>query len=308
MQSIWQNILTSIRFLQQLGRGLRKSENKKYLTVLDFIGNYKKANLVPFLLSDSAYNKKTLLNESILDFEYPEDCYIDFDFQLIDLFKIQAKQELKIKDRIILEFNSVKDNLNHRPSREELFLRMDDDVQKSMKNKKYSLFKDYIKFLDENNELINEEKSYKDTIAHEFLKVIENTKMTKSYKMPILLAFYNDGNIKMEISDMDVYNSMKKFYENKSNGVDMLQHSSSKDYMNWNIEKYLKLAKKRPIHHLNKSSGEFFIKKEGCALALTEELEDYIHLETFKQHFKDIIKYRTLSYYKDRFEAKNELL
>ena len=261
-------------FLQQLGRGLRKSENKKYLTVLDFIGNYKKANLVPFLLSDSAYNKKTLLNESILDFEYPEDCYIDFDFQL----------------------------------REELFLRMDDDVQKSMKNKKYSLFKDYIKFLDENNELINEEKSYKDTIAHEFLKVIENTKMTKSYKMPILLAFYNDGNIKMEISDMDVYNSMKKFYENKSNGVDMLQHSSSKDYMNWNIEKYLKLAKKRPIHHLNKSSGEFFIKKEGCALALTEELEDYIHLETFKQHFKDIIKYRTLSYYKDRFEAKNELL
>ena len=40
-------------FLQQLGRGLRIAENKEYLTVLDFIGNYKKANLVPFLLSDN---------------------------------------------------------------------------------------------------------------------------------------------------------------------------------------------------------------------------------------------------------------
>ena len=34
-------------FLQQLGRGLRKSKNKKYLNVLDFIGNYKKANFIP---------------------------------------------------------------------------------------------------------------------------------------------------------------------------------------------------------------------------------------------------------------------
>ena len=117
-----------IVFLQQLGRGLRKSEDKKYLTVLDFIGNYKKANLVPFLLSGNEYDTKTLLNESVLDFEYPEDCYIDFDFQLVDLFKIQARQELKIKDKIIMEFESVKESLSHRPSRVELFLQMDDAV------------------------------------------------------------------------------------------------------------------------------------------------------------------------------------
>lgn len=89
-------------FLQQLGRRLRIAENKEYLTVRDFIGNYKKANLVPFLLSDNYnnYTTKTLLNENILEFEYPEDCYIDFDFKLIDLFKRQAAQELKVKDRI----------------------------------------------------------------------------------------------------------------------------------------------------------------------------------------------------------------
>ena len=288
-------------FLQQLGRGLRKTKDKKYLTVLDFIGNYKKANLVPFLLSDKAYSTKTLLNESVLEFEYPEDCYIDFDFQLIDIFKVQAKQELKVKDKIILEFDSVKTELGRRPSRMDLFLNMDDDIIQGMKrNPKLNLFRDYLKFLKDAKQTTDEEDTYISTIAHEFLNCLETTSMTKSYKMPIFLAFFNDGDIKMEITDEDVYHSMKRFYEYGSNGVDMLKDNTSKDYRNWGQSEYVKLAKRNPIRFLNKSSGEFFIKKEGCALALNENLKDYIHLETFKQHFKDIIEYRTMSYYKER--------
>ena len=288
-------------FLQQLGRGLRKSDNKKYLTVLDFIGNYKKANMAPFLLSDTEYNTKTLLNESVLDFEYPQDCFIDFDFKLIDLFKIQAKNELKLKDKIILEYQSVKSEVNHRPSRVDLFLQMDDIIINSMKAKsQLNLFKDYIKFLNDTNELSSEEIKYYDTLAHDFLRTIENTSMTKSYKMPILKAFYNNGDIKMEITDDDVYISMKEFYEIKSNGVDMLKDKSTKDYRSWGKKEYVQLAKRNPIKFLNKTHSKFFIKKENCALALNSDLEKFIHLETFKKHFKDIIEYKTLSYYKNR--------
>ena len=292
-------------FLQQLGRGLRISENKKYLTVLDFIGNYKKANLVPFLLSDNynSYTTKTLLNENILEFEYPEDCYIDFDFKLIDLFKRQAKQELKVKDRIFLEYESVKETLNHRPTRMDLFLKMDENIITAMKRtSKLNLFRDYLSFLSDNDELNIEEKEFISTPAHDFLKTMEQTSMTKSYKMPILKAFYNDGDIKMAITDDDVYKSMKEFYEYKSNGVDMLKDNSSKDYQNWGKKKYLSLAKRNPIKFLNKTSGEFFIKKEGYALALSDDLKDYIHLESFIEHFKDIIEYRTIIYYKSRYE------
>jgi len=288
-------------FLQQLGRGLRKSQNKTHLTVLDFIGNYKKANLVPFLLSDSAYNTKTLLNESVLEFEYPEDCYIDFDFQLIDIFKIQAKQELKIKDKILLEFNSVKEDLEHRPSRVELFLKMDELILSAMKrNTKHNFFRDYLTFLSDNDELKPEEENYLNSIAHEFLNTLETTNMTKSYKMPILKAFYNDGDIKMEITEDDVYREFNNFYNNASNGVDMLKDKNTKNYKSWDKRQYLSLARRNPIKFLNKSAGEFFIKKKGCELALADELEDYIHLETFKNHFKDIIEYRTLYYYKTR--------
>ncbi len=292
-------------FLQQLGRGLRKSENKKYLTVLDFIGNYKKANLVPFLLSGIEYDTKTLLNDSVLNFEYPQDCFIDFDFKLIDLFKIQASQELKVKDRIIMEFNSVKENLSHRPSRVELFLKMDDYIYDAMrKNSKLNLFRDYLTFLSDNSELKGQEKTLISTKAHEFLNTLETTSMTKSYKMPIFLAFYNNGNIKMEITDDDVYKSMHKFYNDSSNGVDMLKDKATRNYKQWGKKEYVSLAKRNPIKFLNKSAGEFFIKKEGFALALSDDLKDWIKLESFIEHFKDIIEYRTLYYYKTRFEAK----
>lgn len=49
---------SSIIFIQQLGRGLRKSENKEYVTVIDFIGNYEKNYLIPIALSgDQSQNK-----------------------------------------------------------------------------------------------------------------------------------------------------------------------------------------------------------------------------------------------------------
>ncbi len=293
-------------FLQQLGRGLRKSENKAYLTVLDFIGNYKKANLVPFLLSGYDYDVKTLLNKSILDeLTYPEDCYIDFDFQLIDLFKIQASQELRVKDKILLEYEAVKKDLNHRPDRMDLFLKMDEYILSAMKrNSKLNLFRDYLTFLSDNDELTNEEKALVGTKAHEFLNVLETTSMTKSYKMPILLAFYNDGDVKMEITDDDVYVAMREFYSKGSNAVDMLKDKTSRNYKSWSKEDYIKLAYKNPIKFLNNTHGEFFIKKDNCALALSDELEKFIKSESFIGHFKDIIEYRTVTYYKYRFEAE----
>lgn len=52
---------SAIIFVQQLGRGLRKSEGKEYLTVIDFIGNYSNNFLIPIaLFGDTSYNKDNL--------------------------------------------------------------------------------------------------------------------------------------------------------------------------------------------------------------------------------------------------------
>jgi len=52
---------SAIVFVQQLGRGLRKSENKEFVVILDFIGNYKNNFLIPIALSgDRSYNKDNI--------------------------------------------------------------------------------------------------------------------------------------------------------------------------------------------------------------------------------------------------------
>lgn len=52
---------SAIVFVQQLGRGLRKAENKEFVVILDFIGNYKKNFLIPIALSgDRSYNKDNI--------------------------------------------------------------------------------------------------------------------------------------------------------------------------------------------------------------------------------------------------------
>ena len=52
---------SAIVFVQQLGRGLRKAEDKDYALVLDFIGNYQQNFFVPIALSgDRTYNKDNL--------------------------------------------------------------------------------------------------------------------------------------------------------------------------------------------------------------------------------------------------------
>ena len=60
---------SSTIFLQQLGRGLRKFENKEYLTVLDFIGNdYKRSSYIALALGSlgkSTYIEKAYLKELI---------------------------------------------------------------------------------------------------------------------------------------------------------------------------------------------------------------------------------------------------
>jgi len=52
---------SSIVFVQQLGRGLRKSPGKDYLVVIDFIGNYTNNYMVPIaLFGDESLNKESL--------------------------------------------------------------------------------------------------------------------------------------------------------------------------------------------------------------------------------------------------------
>ena len=79
--------LSSTIFIQQIGRGLRKYENKDFVTIIDFIGNHKKDYLITKIFSeelqgrDYIYDKKEkIINEIKNQFpNIPGASYIELD-------------------------------------------------------------------------------------------------------------------------------------------------------------------------------------------------------------------------------------
>lgn len=293
-----------IVFLQQLGRGLRKSRGKTHVKVLDFIGNYKKANLVPFWLNSETGAESSGRSGYRLPTEddYPADCLVDFDFNLIDLFKKMAAAQKKLKDRISDEFFQIADLLGHRPLRRDFYIHLDETLYRQIRSKKeLNPFRDYLGFLEAIGQTTPAEKELLGSFGHQFLNTIENTAMAKTYKMPVLLAFYNDGEIKREIDDDDLYRSFKAFYEKGTNRIDLLRDKATDGAMDWGKSEYVSLARRNPLHFLARTDGEFFYQV-GERFCLAPELGDFVTNPAFVKHFKDIIDYRTKRFYKERLE------
>lgn len=176
-------------FLQQLGRGLRKSREKEYLNVQDFIGNYKKAGSAPFFLSGRPYISAEAGRMQQQDFEYPDDCMVDFDLRLIDLFHEMAKKRAKKEELIRDEYFRIKEMLAGRvPARMDLFTYMEEEIFQLCNGLKNSPFKHYLRYLDSLGELGDKNHAIFKSIGNDFLEMLETTQMSKSYKMPVLLG------------------------------------------------------------------------------------------------------------------------
>ncbi len=293
-------------FLQQLGRGLRKSGGKKYINVLDFIGNYKKANLIPFFLTGDVkgYDGKAKITRLPCEEDYPDGCLLDFDLQLIDLFQRLDQEQKGVFEKVCDEFHTIKDKLGDKPLRLGMYTYMDEGLYKTIRTKKeLNIFRDYLSFLRKIEEASDTEKSLIGTKAHDFLKEMEGTNMTKMYKMPVLLAFYNNGDMKMKVDEDDLFHSFKTFYANKSNTMDLIKDKSTSGYLSWGKKEYVSLARHNPMKFLMQSASQFFYE-EGELFCLTPELEEFITNREFIRHFKDIIDYRTIRFYKERLEQR----
>lgn len=293
-------------FLQQLGRGLRTYKNKSYLNVLDFIGNYEKAGKSTFLLcGGKSFGQKKVYDYQSM--EYPDDCIVDFDMRLIDLFKEMDKKSLSVKERINKEFYRVKELLEGKvPTRMEFFTYMEAEIYDyCMKHSKDNPFRKYLEFLNDLNELSECEKQLYNSIGREFISIIETTDMQKVYKTPILYSFYNNGNIRLTVTEEEVLESWKKFFNKDRNWKDFSSNITYEEYKNMTDKQHINKAKTMPIKFLKASGKEFFVDKEGYAIALRDELKYIIQNIAFKEHMKDILEYRTMEYYRRRYEENN---
>lgn len=82
---------------------------------------------------------------------------------------------------------------------------MDDDIYRmAISHAKDNPFKDYPGFLRELGELTEDKQSLCNGIGREFVHLLEATSMSKVYKMPVLMTFYNHGNVRMAVTEEEL--------------------------------------------------------------------------------------------------------
>ncbi len=205
-------------FMQQLGRGLRNFEGKGFLTVLDFIGNYRNANMVPSLLTGRFGGVRSITD---LTNALPEGCTADFDLEIIRLFNLMEGRKEKLRTLLEGEYSRVKAELGHVPSRRELFEGMNPDVWRILRGKKKNNpFKDYLGFLDRMSDLDPIRASFRENEAGAFINMIETTAMSRMYKIPLILSFFRGNRIVFRPSSDRIASSFREFYSRDNNMID----------------------------------------------------------------------------------------
>ena len=285
-------------FMQQLGRGLRLFPGKEYLTVLDFIGNYHNAGQVKglFCQEERGNYGKTVPTPC------PDNCYIDFDLRLLDLFERMEKARQPLRAAIKDEFCRIERLLGKRPTRVELFENMTAAIyEQCIKHPQESPFKHYWLYLAELGELLPAEQVLQGTLAEDFLREITNTPMTKVYKMPVLLALQGQQGLKAKISYVDILPVWKAFFARGRNWRDLPRVKSFQAYQKLPDKWHLDKIKKMPVLHLQ---SEFLYSRGEWALVFSAGMEPYLDNDVVLAEFRDIVNYRALDYYRRRYLAQ----
>lgn len=236
-------------FLQQLGRGLRKYQDKHYLTVIDFIGNYKRAHYVPLILAgENPWTSQKPVVRNPEEYNMPEGCMINFDFRIIDLFQELAARDPK-SFRMRDTYARLKQSLKRRPTRVDIYEGSDIPIREYLKE-------GWLRFLKQMGDLDPTEESWLGTAAEEFLKEIEKTHMTKAYKVPTISAFLIGGTIVPRVHLDQIAEEIRSFYFDNPLHQKDLNDPSNRNWRNWGLKEFANQARKNPVNFL--SRGRFF--------------------------------------------------
>lgn len=139
---------SSIIFIQQLGRGLRKNDEKDYVVVIDFIGNYEKNFFIPIALSGNTNFNKDNLRRFVSEGNLiiPGASTIQFDeiskkriFEAIDLARFN---DIKyIKD----SYKELKAKIGRIPALKDFEEYGAIDVQRIFQNKSLGSYHEFLK-------------------------------------------------------------------------------------------------------------------------------------------------------------------
>lgn len=282
-------------FIQQLGRGLRTFKDKEKLRVLDFVGNYRGAELRAAFLSGSLKREKMPISPIDPNFILPSGCSATFDFKLIEYFEENKNKKDNLKEKLSKDFFKVKEILKKIPNIMDIYTFGEFPIHMYLQK-----YKTWYEFLKEINELSIDEKGFSEK-AIKFLQFLEKTSLTKSYKIPLLLCFF-ENELKEVISLKEIAEFYKEFYNDELHGKD-LNNKKHDDWKNWDLKKFENLAKDNPIHFLIKDEKNIdFFSFIDDNFILNFQLYKEIRInKKLLENILDRLKYRNINYFRRKY-------
>lgn len=274
---------SSIVYIQQLGRGLRKYPDKEYVVILDFIGNYEKNFLIPVAVSqnnsyDKDYMKRFIINGTDM---IPGESTISFEEVAKEkIFENINRTNFSTKKNIEADFYLLEKQLGRLPKLYDFFERNMIDPSVILK---------YKKTYDEVLRIMRPGKVFGNISEAEnnYLRFLSGifTPAKRVHEMEALDYLLKGNRIYLE-----EFNELieKKYALNnqRENSFNALKHLSKEIFVSLStIKEYF------PI-----------IEKYNDYYKLTDSFEkSYIENEYFKELVDDLIKYNlayTLKYYR----------
>ncbi|TGN41183.1 DUF3427 domain-containing protein [Marinobacter confluentis] len=276
---------SKILFLQQIGRGLRKSPvtEKNKLVILDFVGNHHSFLHKPQALIGQAMNHRQLAEfgrkAEKNQLNLPDGCFINYDLEVIEFLK-GLDQKGAEKD-----YQALKDTLGRRPTLTEYF-HFGASISKT--RKQHGGWFGLVRDMDDLTELEAELLASQDN----FLMEVETTSMTKSFKMILLDAFQQlDGwrepptLAELAQTSWQTLKRRPKLYQEVADSVKKVDGLSPQWQQYW---------KKNPVDHwTNKSPAVFQIENDKFKPTLSLRSDQ---VETFEEMVRELIDYRLASY------------
>lgn len=295
-------------FIQQLGRGLRKSSGKDFLVVLDFVGNFRKAHVVPLALcgytnsNDCITDKPGQLIQT-LNRRLPEACYLNVDVEVQRLWSKELKKILQkgktLAERLKDQYWLIKKQLGKQESLNLMNISNAHEIDPQLYLKPEP-FGSWLRaqIYCESKNLDKRLSNLIDTPGEYLLKHVETgLNPAKSYKMVVLLNLLELGGCKWKIPDI-----AEKF---------LLWYLDHKDYISdydalakvenpehYKISSVVSHIKRMPLHRLSNTDSDCFVlDKKHNIFMIKKEYKKYWRDSFFRIQVKDRIRYVLTRYF-----------
>ena len=281
---------SSIIFIQQLGRGPRKTEDKENVVVLDFIGNYENNYMIPMALSgDRTYNKDFLRRfASEANSLIPGSSTVNFDevtkqkiYESIN--KVRFAQANIIKK----EYHYLKQVVGKVPSLVDFFEH--GAIDPALIFQKYKSYVDFLVAVKEDDIDLDISSMGMSILRYVSSELGNGMRPHEGLILELLLE-------KEGITLADVYDEL------------VLRYGITNDEES--VESAVRILRNEFLvsGHRKKYDDCTLIEADGLFIRMSSSLRESMRSSDFNKYFQDLLKYMRYVYeesYQDRYEWTN---